>query len=556
MTSEARDVDVLVVGAGAGGMVAALAASAAGFRTLVIEKSAAFGGTTAMSGGSVWVPNAPQIRRAGVGEDPEHLVRYLAAVAGESVAEARIRRYIEAAPQMMAFLESQSGYLRDGFAWMRGYPDYFPSRGGSTLGWGLQAKPLDRRLLGDDEARLRVGMARIPGVPRGMWITGEDLHSINRIRWGRGAGPYRTLARLLWRTVRARTLGERMVANGAALTTRLWLALREAGVPVLLETPLRSLTVEAGRVTGVETDRTAFAASHAVVLATGGFSHDATLRDTYQPSVPQGWSIASTDDEGDGHRAAMAIGADVDLMDEAWWYPVAALPDGPGRSTAERQYPGQFIVGVDGRRFCNEALPYTEFGRAQIRSGNVPAWMITDDRAIRRNILFAHFPGLPLPQSWFESGLVKRAATMQALAGEIGVSPDALWQTAERYNGFARAGKDGDFGRGESVYENYYGNPKLPNPNLEPVGRSPFYAFALYPGDIGTNGGVVTDEDARVLAEDGNPIEGLYACGNVSASVMGTGYAGLGATIGAAMTYGWVAAQHVARSALGAPVLS
>jgi succinate dehydrogenase/fumarate reductase flavoprotein subunit len=288
-----------------------------------------------------------------------------------------------------------------------------------------------------------------------MWITGKDLHSINQIRWGVGAGPHLTLGRLLWRTARARFLKERIASRGAALVARLRLALDGHGVPICYETPLSSLIVENGSVGGVVVGDDAELRAQAVVLATGGFSHDHAFRSTFQPDVPGGWSLASADDLGEGHRAAIAAGAATAQMDEAWWHPVVDLPGGPGRTTAERQYPGQFIVGLDGNRFCNEALPYTAFGRKQLESKQVTAWMITDERAIRRNILFAHFPLLPLPADWIASGRVKRATSIEQLAALIDVPAPALAATVQRFNDFARAGHDEDFYRGETVYENY-----------------------------------------------------------------------------------------------------
>jgi 3-oxosteroid 1-dehydrogenase len=553
---DSHEVDVVVVGAGAGGLVAALTAAARGLDTLVVERSSFFGGTSAMSGGSVWVPNAPEIVRQGGHDDPAAVLNYLRAIAGDRVSDARLRRYVEAAPAMMAELEGMSSHLRAGFFWAKGYPDYHPDQGGSADGRGLQAKPIDQRALGSDEKRLRGGMTRIKGLPRGMWLTGVDLHSINRIRWGTGLGPYKTLARLLWRTVRARLLGERIAPNGSALMSRLWLAAREAQIPTWFDMPMQRLvTDESGRVCGIVAERDGEAvtikARCGVILACGGFGANADLRRKYQPTVGDGWSLASVDDLGDGQLAGEAVGAALEMMEEAWWYPVALLPGSLGRTTAERQYPGQYIVNGAGRRFVNEACPYTDFGRAQIEghhtgTSHIPAWMIIDGRAWRRNIIFAHFPGRPAPKDWVVSGHVKKADTLEALAIEMGVPPDALAETGDRFNRFARAGRDDDFHRGETVYENYYADPTQPNPNLAEVSEPPFYAFQIYPGDIGTNGGLATDEHARVVNGDGAPIRGLFACGNVTASVMGTSYAGLGATIGAAMTFGWVAATAAA----------
>jgi 3-oxosteroid 1-dehydrogenase len=554
--------DIVVVGSGAGGMTAALAAKASGLNILLIEKAGVFGGSTALSGGGVWVPNAPQLHKLGRRDDPAMVLAYLKAIAGDKVDQRRLARYVEEGPAMMAFLDSTSAYLHDAFFWSPGYSDYFPAAGGNPKGSGLWSKPIDRRKLGELEGTLRGGRkGRLPGLPRGMWVTSVDLHSINRIRWKVGGiAPYATFLRLGWRLIRSRVLGERIAANGTALAIRLRLALRDAGVPVWLSTPLDSLIVDdAGRVAGVLVQRDArqerIEARRGVVIATGGFEWNYVMRQQYQPIVGRGWSRASKDNTGDGIRAGHQVGAALDLMDDAWWYPVIAPTDadtsGASGGVAERQYPGQFIVNGAGKRYVNEAAPYTEFGHAQLageQSGvrHIPSWMIIDTHSWTRNIICGHFPGAPMPNEWIESGHVKKANTLVELAAEIDVPPVALVETADRFNHFARNGVDEDFGRGNSPYDNYYGDPSRKNPNLAEVKQAPFYAFRVFPGDLGTKGGLLVNDYAQVIRPDGSVIEGLYACGNASSAVMGTSYAGPGATIGSAMIFGWVAARHIA----------
>ncbi len=241
-------------------------------------------------------------------------------------------------------------------------------------------------------------------------------------------------------------------------------------------------------------------------------------------------------------------------MDDAWWMPVLEMPDGTmAPLLAERQYPGQLIVNQAGERFVNEAAPYTDFVHAQIKGhasgvSHIPAWMITDDRARRRNFMAGLLPGQPIPREWFETGIARQAPTLAELALEIDVPADALEATVDRFNEMARGAVDRDFHRGESAYDNFYGDFSYKNPNLAEVGRAPFYAFALVPGDLGTKGGLLTNEDAQVLGPDGTPIPGLYATGNTSAAVMGNDYAGPGATLGPAMTFGFVAARHIAEN--------
>jgi 3-oxosteroid 1-dehydrogenase len=554
---DSLETDVVVVGSGCAGMVAALTAKVSHLNVVIIEKAAVFGGTTAISGGGAWIPNAPVMRRAGVNDDVAQVKDYLGRIAADCVPEARRTRFIDAAPEMMEFLEKSSPWLIEGFFWGKGFPDYKPGLGGSALGRGIWPTPIDRRRLGDDEKHLRSGWSRVKGLPKGMWLTSVDLHEIAGIRWkAAGITPYIALARLLWRTLRSRIIGERMAANGGALVTRLRLALREAEVPLMLNAPLLNLITDpTGGVIGVGIERggvkQTIRARRGVVLATGGFEHSEEMRRQYQPFVGKGWSLASPDNNGDGHRAAIAVGANLSLMDEAWWYPAIALPDGLNGLALERKSPGQFIVNGAGERFANEAADYNTFGKIMIEKNtptvsHIPSWMIIDEWTWRHNIICGHFPGGVMPAEWLNKGCVRKAKSIEDLAVQIGVPAGTLRLTTERFNAFARAGTDGDFNRGESAYDNYNGDPSRKNPNLAEVKRPPFYAFKIFPSDLGTRGGVTTDADARVLRKDGTVIDGLYAAGNVSAPVMGRGYAGPGSTIGPAMTFAWLAARHIA----------
>ena len=558
-----HEVDVLVIGSGAGGMVTALAARAEGLDPVIIEKGAFWGGSSARSGGGAWVPNAPALLREGQRDDPRQVIDYLLAIAGDRVPRERIERYVEAAPEMMEFLERQSPYLADGFFWIRGYSDYEPDKGGNPLGRGVWARPIDRRLLGDEMATLHPGVRRMQ-LPLGAWITSIDLHDLLAIRWG-GLEHKKILAKLAWRVLRARVLGERVGASGQALATRLRLATREHGIEIWRETPMRSLVTGIdGRVVGVRAERAgrplSIGARFGVVLACGGFEHNLELRGRYQPSITEDWSLGAATNVGDGILAGEALGAATDLMEDAWWQPV--MPSAADGSlvglVAERQYPGQFIVNGAGCRFVNEAIPYIHFCQALIAGhaagvSHIPCWMIIDSVAWRRNIIAGHLPGTPMPKPWLDAGAAFVAPTLGELARKIGIPADALRNTAARYNNLVDRGVDEDFHRGESAYDRYYGDPAYPNRNLAPVEVPPFYALAIRPGDLGTKGGLVTDPDARVVRSDGSVIPGLYATGNVSASVMGTKYAGPGATLGPAMTFGYLAARHIAAEARARP---
>ena len=547
-------------------MTAALTAEASGLDALVTEKSASFGGSTALSGGGIWVPGAPAQRREGYVPDPDGVVGYLKLITEGLVSETRLRQYVESSPQMLEFLERLSPWLE--FVWKPGYADYYPELpGGSELGSTINVPPIDLRKLGDDEETLLKPLAL---APKGIWLGPKELRSFYRVRqsWaGKGV-----LLRLIARMVRARVFGERMAAIGQSLAARLRLAMRERDIPLWLNAPMVELLTDAdGSVTGALVERDGrklrVGARRGVILASGGFDHDMVWRKEHQPVVDQDWSFGNPASMGDGIRAGEQVGGQTDLLDEAWWFPAIQWPDGRMQFMLnERMMPAQFIVNGAGERFINEAAPYMDFGHAMIdgqKSGitHIPCWLITDHRSFNRYVVGGHLPipkipfapvptGRKVPAAWLESGVVKAAMSWDEMASKIDVPAGQLQATATRFDELARKGHDDDFNRGDSVYDNYYGDPTLPNPNLYPLGDPPYYAFRIVLGDLGTSGGLLTDEYARVLRADGSVVPGLYAVGNTSAAVMGRSYAGAGATIGPAMTFGFVAAKHAAKQAI------
>lgn len=559
-------VDVLIVGSGGGGMTAALTAQAAGLDALVVEKSPYFGGSTALSGGGIWVPGAPAQRREGYNPSPEDVVTYLMRITDGLVSEARIRQYVDSAPHMLEFLENLSGWFE--FVWKPGYADYYPELpGGSELGSTINVPPIDLRKLGADEQKLLKPLAL---APKGIWLGPKELRTFYRIRqsWaGKGV-----LLKLIARMVRARVFGERMAAIGQSLAARLRLAMTERGIPLWLDAPMAELLTDAdGSVAGATVERNGrtqrVGARLGVILASGGFDHDLAWRKEQLPVVDQDWSFGNPAAMGDGIRAGQKVGAATDLLDEAWWFPAIQWPDGRMQFMLnERMMPAQFIVNGEGKRFINEAAPYMDFGHAMIdgqKSGvtHIPCWLITDHRSFNRYVVGGHLPipkipgapvptGRKVPRAWLESGVVKEAMNWDEMAAKIGVPARQLAETADRFNELARRGHDDDFNRGDSVYDNYYGDPTLPNPNLYPLSGPPYYAFRIVLGDLGTSGGLRTDEYARVLRDDDTVVRGLYAVGNTAAPVMGRSYAGAGATIGPAMTFGFVAAKHLASQSL------
>ena len=563
--------DVLVIGSGGGGMTAALAARNSGLQTLVVEKADRFGGSTALSGGGIWVPGAPSQRREGHVPDPDDVFVYLKHITGGLVSDARLRAYVETAPVMMEFLENLSSWLE--FVWKPGYADYYPELpGGSALGSTINVPEIDLRVLGDEEENL---LAPLALAPKGIWFAPKDLRLFYQVRqsW-RGKA---VLLKLIWRMVRARVFGDRMAAIGQSLAARLRLAMTQQDIPLWLKAPMTELITDVdGAVIGavVERDGVAqrIAARRGVILASGGFDHDMAWRTQHLPELSRVTDLAGADTDwsfgnpvatGDGIRAGGRGGGGPGVRDEAGGLPGCGGAEGRLQVMLnERMMPSQFVVNGEGKRFINEAAPYMDFAHAMIdgeRAGvtHIPCWLITDIRSFHRYVVAGHLPlpkipfapvptGWKIPSAWLDSGVVHEGHTWEELAAKIGVPPAQLRATAERFNDLARRGHDDDFGRGDSAYDNYYGDPTLPNPNLHPLGKPPYYAFQIILGDLGTSGGLRTDEHARVLRSDETPIRGLYAVGNASAAVMGRSYAGAGATIGPAMTFGYIAAQHIA----------
>ncbi len=540
MTENATEFDVVVVGSGAAGMTAALAAARHGLRTVVVEKADRFGGSTARSGGGLWIPGNDVLRRAGVADTAEWATKYLAHVVGDEVPVARQRAMLDHGPPMLSFVQAHTPL---DFAWVPGYPDYYPEApGGLPQGRTIEPVPLDGRVLGAELATLNP-----PYIATPVTITAADY------RWlslgTRHPRALLTTGRVLARTAVARGLGRRMLSMGQALAAGLRAGLAEAGVPVRLDTPMTGLEVDRRRVIGVYCgDSTPIRATRGVLMASGGFEHNASMRQRYQrPPIGTGWTVGARSNTGDGILAGAAVGAALDLMDEAWWGPSIPLSGGPYFCLAERSLPGCLLVNGGGERFVNEAAPYIDAVRAMYDCDAVPAWLIADQRYRDRYVFAGLPPRRPLPRRWYRAGAVYQAPTVGALAEQIAVPAGALQHTLDRFNGFATTGNDDDFHRGDSVYDRYYGDPRnRPNPCLGPVGKPPFYAIRVVPGDLGTKGGLRTDSRARVLRPDGTPIPGLYAAGNASAAVMGRSYAGAGATIGPAMTFGYIAALDLA----------
>ncbi|MFK0253951.1 3-oxosteroid 1-dehydrogenase [Streptomyces sp. NPDC090445] len=543
--------DVVVVGSGAAGMTAALTAARRGLSVLVVEKAPVFGGSAARSGAGIWLPNNSVILGAGVPDTPEKAAAYLAAVVGPEVPADRQAAFLAHGPRMLDFVMANSP-LR--FRYMDGYSDYYPNLpGGLPNGRSIEPDQLDGNVLGTELARLNP--AYLP-VPAGMVVFSQDykwltLAAVN----ARGTA---VSAACLARGTAAALRGEKPLTMGQALAAGLRAGLLTAGVPVWLGSPLVDLVQEGGAVTGVVVEREGVRgvvrARKGVVIGSGGFEHNAQMRAQYQQQpIGTQWSVGARENTGDGIRAGERAGAALALMEDAWWGPTVPLPGEPYFCLAERTLPGGLIVNGAGVRFVNEAAPYSDVVHVMYEKdrgapgSHIPAWLIVDQNYRNRYLFKDVLPAMPLPESWYGAGAVRKAWTWDALAGRIGVPAAALRATLNRFNAQAWNGSDGDFHRGDTAYDHYYTDPGVyPNSCLAPVWVPPFYAFRIVPGDLGTKGGIVTDARARALRPDGSVIRGLWAAGNASAAVMGHSYAGAGSTIGPAMAFGYIAANDIA----------
>ena len=541
--------DVVVIGAGAAGMTAALTAAKRGLSVVVIEKAAVFGGSLARSGSAVWIPNNEVILAAGVPDTPALAAEYLAAVVGSDVPADRQAAFLSNGPEMLSFVMANSPLS---FRFMSGYSDYYPYLpGGMPNGRSVEPSMIDGHILGAELANLNPSYLT---VPAGLVVYSADYKWIQIAAVNaKGAA---VAAECAARGVAAALLGQAPLTMGQALATGLRAGLLDAGVPVWLSTPLVSLTMSGGAVTGAVISQNGsqalLNATKGVIVAAGGFEHNAAMRAQYQQQpIGTSWTVGAASNTGDGILAGIQAGAALGLMDDAWWGPVIPLPGEPWWCLAERTEPGGLMVNAAGERFVDEAAPYVDVVHAMYRlnptSPDIPAWLIVDQNYRDRYLFQEVLPLEPLPQSWYDAGAVFQSPTIAGLAAAIGVPAANLQATIARFNGFASSGTDADFQRGVSAYDHYYTDPAItPNSCLAPLWLPPYYAFKLEPGDLGTKGGLVTDARARVLTAAGTVIPGLYSAGNSSAAVMGHSYAGAGSTIGPAMTFGYVAANDIA----------
>lgn len=550
-----RSVDLLIAGSGGGGMVAGLAALDCGLEPLIIEKQSLVGGSTGLSGGIVWLPNNPLMRADGIADSHEDGLAYLADVVGDIGAASSPERretFLRAGHEMINFL------TRKGVRLIRcaGWSDYYPNhKGGNASGRAVEGIPFDAAQLGDWRDKVQPPLAKNYGYV----VLTNELRSVQY--FNRSPRAFAVAARVFLRTAAARARRRQILTNGASLIGQMLKALMDLSdghPPLWTNAAMADLVVEDGRVVGARIVRDGtplhVEARKGVLLAAGGFGHNKEMRRRYsgdQPNEGQ-WSIANAGDTGEALEAAMRLGAKTDLLDEAWWLPSVFIANGGAVAASlgsGRQRPGAIYVDPSGRRFCNESNSYVEVGKAMYANKAVPCWMIFDEGYVRRYVTSANplKRNQPLPPELIESGAVKRAATIAELAGEIGLPADELARTIQRFNRYAAKGLDPDFGRGQSAYNDCLGDPGYrPNAAIGPLDTAPYYATRVLPSDVGTCGGVITNEHAQVLDQRDRVIEGLYATGNTTATVMGRTYPGAGASIASSMVFGYVAARHVA----------
>lgn len=542
--------DFVVVGSGGGSMCAGLVMRQAGKSVLILEKTDLIGGSTAKAGGVMWIPANRFMREAGILDSVEAGETYLNSVVegreGDAPGTSRERRrtYITEANAMLDFL------IRQGIPFERApsWPDYYDdSPGGNGSGRTVHAQLFNVNELGEWKQKLRPNAFQMP-LPIYDAILLPLIGRSWKAKW--------TAAKMALRGTAAKVTGKSWVSAGAALQGRMLNAALKAGVELRTGYPVSEVLIDEGACVGVVTQKDGkpwrIGARAGVLLNAGGFAHNQEMRDKYIPHTKTEWSIAAEGDTGDMHREMMRIGAKMGQMEEMVGNQNMMTPAG-NAAGAQMQLakPHAFLVDQSGERYMNEGGSYMLFCQNMLeRHKTVPAlpsWMIMDSQFLRNYMLADTLPGTKKPDDWFSSGFLRTGNTIEELAANCGIPPATLVATTERFNRFAQAGRDEEFGRGNRAYDRFLGDyTHQPNATLGTVEEGPFYAVAINPGDVGTFGGVVTDSDARVVREDGSVIPGLYATGTTTAAVMGRTYPGAGCSIGPSFTWGFVAAKHAA----------
>jgi 3-oxosteroid 1-dehydrogenase len=548
--------DLVVAGSGGGSMCAALVMRSLGKSAVILEKTELVGGTTARAGGVMWIPDNPFMKRDGVEDSYEKAVAYMDSVVGDhadtpGATRERRHTYVREAPRMVEFLINQGIKLTR----IDGWPDYYDELpGGSARGRTVVAQIFDANQLGEWKDRLRVNWLRIPAMH-------DEAFALMTFKqsW-RGK---LMMAKIALRTAGAKLLGKRLVASGAALQGRMLQAALGAGVDIRLSSPVRELILEDGAVTGVvaviDGRERRIGSRLGVLVNAGGFAHNQQMRERYQPGTSAQWTSAAPGDTGEMIEEMMRRGAAIAQMEEMvglqiTWPPGSEKAEVKAGTQSLTAAPHAILVDQSGVRYQNEGGSYMAYCKGMLERDKavpaVPSWAIFDNQCMRKYMVAGTLPGKKKLRSWYEEGFLRQADTIEALARLVKIEPAALKATVERFNGFVAKNRDEDFHRGDRAYDRWLGDPyHKPSQTLGAIAVPPFNALPIYPGDVGTYGGVVTDVHARVLRGDGSAIPGLYATGVSTASVMGRVYPGAGSSIGPSFVWGYVAAKHAANAA-------
>ena len=545
--------DFVVVGSGGGSMCAALVMRGAGKSVLILEKTDLVGGTTAISGGVMWIPDNRFMKNEGVEDSRELASTYLDTVVGDhndTPGASRQRRlaYVEEAPNMIDFLVSEGIRLRRLPSW----PDYYVAHGESVHGRTVVSELFDSNQLGEWKSRLRPGFLPIPA----------NLDEAMQLPYlKRSWASRKTLARIIGRTLLSRLSGKHLVTAGQALQGQMLHRAVQVGTDIRVNAGVKQLLQENGRITGVVIEKNGkdwhIGARLGVLINAGGFSRNQRMLDQYIPGTSTGWTLTAPGDTGEMIEGAVRIGAAIAQMDARVGNPVAlppgATPPKPVIVQGDMAKPHAIVVDQTGERYMRESASYMQIGRAMQERHKlapaIPSWLVLDSQYLGKYMLAGTIPGAKKLKLWSATKFLRSGNTIAALAADCGMDAARLQASVERFNGFARNGRDEDYQRGDHIYSRWLGDSLDDrSPTLGTIEKAPFFALQVYPGDVSTFGGVVTDEHARVLREDGSVIAGLYATGTSTASVMGRVAPGAGGSIGPSFTWGYVAAIHAART--------
>jgi 3-oxosteroid 1-dehydrogenase len=543
--------DFVVVGSGGGSMCCALTLRTGGKSVLILEKTPLIGGTTARSGGVMWIPNNRFMKRDGIADSREQANTYMDAVIGDhndtpGATRARREAYVDNGAEMVDFLVGQGIKLNRVSYW----PDYYDEKpGGSEEGRTVVAELFNVNELGKWKKKLRPNFLSMMAT----------LEHMLKLRYVKQSWESKKIAAgLVFRTIGAKLTGKHYVTAGAALQGRMLQAALKAGVELRTDSPVTELIVDNGRVTGVVTMKDGkphrVGTRLGVLMNAGGFSHNQEMRDKYQPGTQSDWSMTAEGDTGEMIVEMMRHGAAIAQMEEMVGNQISLAP-GTENDVVKpvvqglTAAPHAILVDQSGVRYMNESGSYMAYCKGMLDRNkevpSLPSWAIMDTQHLKKYMLANTMPGTKKPAKWTEEGYLHKADTIEALAVSIKVDPTALRSTVDRFNSFVANGKDEDFHRGERAYDQWLGDRYHDNPSLGSISEGPYYAVHVLPGDVGTYGGVVTDPNARVLRVDGTHIEGLYATGISTASVMGRSYPGAGASVGPSFVWGYVTAKHV-----------